>query len=90
LVSSKLFLTPKFSFISAVGLKSLIGEDKYKELLQIKPSHSLVFVIDQSGSMAAELPIIAQESKAIIQNASASSNAPENYILVTFSDPGIH
>jgi hypothetical protein len=53
----------------------LIGEDKYKELLQIKPSHSLVFVIDQSGSMAAVLPIIAQESKAIIQNASASSNA---------------
>ena len=68
----------------------MIKEDKYKELLQINPSHSLVFVIDQSGSMAAELPIIAQESKAIIQNASVSSNAPENYILVTFSDPGIN
>ena len=79
-----------FLICSAVGLHSWIGEDKYKELLQIKPSHSLVFVIDQSGSMAAELPIIAQESKAIIQNASVSSNAPENYILVTFSDPGIN
>ena len=67
----------------------MIGEDKYKELLQITPSHSLVFVIDQSGSMAAELPIIAQESRKIIQNASASSNSPANYILVTFSDPGI-
>ncbi|XP_052092523.1 von Willebrand factor A domain-containing protein 7-like [Mytilus californianus] len=69
------------------GIRHLISKEKFMNLLQLDSSYSLVFVIDTSGSMVSDLPTIIQESKSIIQTASTVSNAPSNYILVTFSDP---
>lgn len=53
------------------------------------PGLSVVFVIDDTGSMGEEIREAAQHSIDIVNQAKIlGSNGPSNYILSTFNDPG--
>lgn len=73
---------------SAYGLRALVGDDKFQDLLQIRAGNSLVFVIDTTGSMGKDIAAVMNKTKEIVQETRGTPNAPYNYILVTFNDPG--
>ncbi|XP_062590451.1 von Willebrand factor A domain-containing protein 7-like [Saccostrea cucullata] len=78
------------------GLLSIIGLDKTLSLLGmdyknpcyscLSPSLSVVFVIDDTGSMSQEILETSTRSISIV-NQAQTSTAPFNYILSTFNDP---
>lgn len=50
---------------------------------------SLTFVIDVTGSMSNDIKEAKRATKKIVIEAKDSQFVPENYVLVTFSDPGV-
>ena len=66
----------------------MVGDDKFQDLLQIRAGNSLVFVIDTTGSMGKDIAAVMNKTKEIVQETQGTPNAPYNYILVTFNDPG--
>ncbi|XP_013386188.1 von Willebrand factor A domain-containing protein 7-like isoform X3 [Lingula anatina] len=69
------------------GLRTLIGDQKFKELFQIGSMVSMVFVIDDTGSMADEIDAVKDECIRVVETTSGTVRAPFNYILSTFNDP---
>ncbi|OWF51464.1 von Willebrand factor A domain-containing protein 7 [Mizuhopecten yessoensis] len=79
---TKYFLTDPVN-----GILKAIGNDKFEELLQLRPGNSLVFVIDISGSMGSVVQAVKTKTQEIINLTKGTGLQPYNYILVTFSDP---
>lgn len=86
--------------ITDTGLLSVLGLDKFKELLGMNyknpcynclaPGLSVVFVIDDTGSMSGEIREATQISIDIVNQAKfLGSNGPSNFILSTFNDPSM-
>ncbi|XP_061178318.1 uncharacterized protein LOC133186947 [Saccostrea echinata] len=74
------------------GLLSLIGEEVFRDVFGIRTREeivktSLTFVIDVTGSMGDDIAAVVKATKKIVYEAKDSQFVPENYILVTFSDP---
>lgn len=98
--------TDPFSLINSTsyhlgtGLLSILGLSKFKEVFGmayknpcyncLAPGLSVVFVIDDTGSMSEEIGSATKVSVDIVNQASLlGPNGPSNYILSTFNDPGI-
>ncbi|XP_019616853.1 PREDICTED: von Willebrand factor A domain-containing protein 7-like [Branchiostoma belcheri] len=79
--------TTNFFIAPGYGLLSQIGDDKFKEVLNLGSGNSMVFVIDVSGSMSDDVAAVRQESIQLVQSTLGTATAPYNYILSTFSDP---
>lgn len=78
------------TFLADIGIINELQVDKFIQIFGLVKRYqtSFGFVIDDTGSMG---PIIAQVRKAcidIVTNVLGTANAPSNYILVTFNDPG--
>lgn len=70
------------------GLRYVVGEEQFQDLLQIRAGNSLVFVIDTTGSMGKDIAAVQTKTAEIVRETQGTANAPYNYILVTFNDPG--
>ena len=81
-------IKPTFKIIIAYGIRHIVGDEVFQDLLQLRKGNSLVFVIDTTGSMGKDLAAVQQKTKEIVQETQGTANAPYNYILVTFNDPG--
>lgn len=73
---------------------SLIGAEAYRDVFGLRTREdvvktSLTFVIDVTGSMGDDIKAVIAATKNIVNEAKDSDFVPENYILVTFSDPGL-
>ena len=66
----------------------MVGNEKFQDLLQLRAGNSLVFVIDTTSSMGKDLAAVQQKTAEIVKETAGTPNAPYNYILVTFNDPG--
>lgn len=86
--------------IVGTGLLSVLGIEKFKEVMGMSYKNpcynclasglSVVFVIDDTGSMSGEIREATQHSIDIVNAANQlGSNGPSNFILSTFNDPGI-
>ena len=76
------------------GLLSLVGEEVFRDVFGIRTREdvvhtSLTFVIDVTGSMGDDIQAVITATQRIVTEAKDSNFVPENYILVTFSDPGL-
>ncbi|XP_062573736.1 von Willebrand factor A domain-containing protein 7-like [Saccostrea cucullata] len=74
------------------GLLSLMGEEVFRDVFGIRTREdivktSLTFVIDVTGSMGDDIKAVIKATQKIVYEAKDSQFVPENYILVTFSDP---
>lgn len=83
---------------NGTGLLSVLGIEKFKEVMGMSyknpcynclaPGLSVVFVIDDTGSMSGEIMQATQHSIDIVNQAKLlGSNGPSNFILSTFNDP---
>ncbi|KAK3607797.1 hypothetical protein CHS0354_031297 [Potamilus streckersoni] len=70
------------------GLETILGDEVFQDVLQLRPGASLVFVIDTTGSMGKDLAAVQQKTQEIVRETYHTVNQPYNYILVTFNDPG--
>jgi hypothetical protein len=71
-----------------------VGEEVFRDVFGIRTREdivktSLTFVIDVTGSMGDDIKAVVRATKKIVNEAKDSQFVPENYILVTFSDPGL-
>lgn len=76
------------------GLLSLVGEEVFRDVFGIRTREdvvhtSLTFVIDVTGSMGDDIQAVITATQRIVTEAKDSNFVPENYVLVTFSDPGL-
>ena len=76
------------------GLHQLMGEETFRDVFSIRTREdiiktSLTFVIDVTGSMGDDINGVKTATKNIVNEAKDSAFVPKNYILVTFSDPGM-
>lgn len=77
------------------GILSLVGEEVFRDVFGIRTREdivktSLTFVIDVTGSMGDDIKAVVRATQKIVNEAKDSKFVPENYILVTFSDPGLY
>ncbi|KAJ8306799.1 hypothetical protein KUTeg_014883, partial [Tegillarca granosa] len=76
----------KYFFIDPTnGLKALIGDEKFQDLLQLQPGKSLVFVIDTKRSISKDIMSIINKTKEKIQEINDNLQKPRNYIMVSSS-----
>lgn len=73
---------------------SLIGAEAFRDVFGLRTREdvvktSLTFVIDVTGSMGDDIEAVVAATQNIVNEAKDSDFVPENYILVTFSDPGL-
>lgn len=73
---------------------SLIGAEAFRDVFGLRTREdvvktSLTFVIDVTGSMGDDIKAVIAATQNIVNEAKDSDFVPENYILVTFSDPGL-
>ena len=76
-----------FSF-SDTGLYNLIGEQKFRKLLNLDVGTSLAFVIDTTGSMSEEIEAVKEAAIDITNTNRETCFAASNYVVVPFNDPG--
>ncbi|MGH0163992.1 UNVERIFIED_CONTAM: hypothetical protein FKN15_046263 [Acipenser sinensis] len=69
------------------GLLDLLGPDLFRKFFNLD-GYSLTFVIDVTGSMGDDIAQVKTTSIDLIKKHANSLDAPYNYILVPFSDPG--
>ncbi|KAK3083786.1 hypothetical protein FSP39_003208 [Pinctada imbricata] len=82
---------------NGTGLLDQIGPDAFNKLLQMHyeepcyqcftPDKSLVFVIDNTGSMGDDIYEVRKKAIEIVTFSQSSATKPFNYILATFNDP---
>ncbi|XP_003218068.3 von Willebrand factor A domain-containing protein 7 [Anolis carolinensis] len=70
------------------GLLSQIGHDTFKKFFNME-GYSLTFAIDTTGSMSNDIQQVKTTCIEILREYSGSPDAPFNYILVPFNDPGV-
>ncbi|CAH1788858.1 unnamed protein product [Owenia fusiformis] len=69
------------------GIREARGDEVYSQYLNLGFGTSLCFVIDTTGSMAADIEAAKSRSKQIVEERAKSSYKPYNYVLVPFNDP---
>ncbi|XP_077777251.1 von Willebrand factor A domain-containing protein 7-like isoform X1 [Podarcis muralis] len=70
------------------GLLDKVGSDTFKKFFSLE-GYSLTFVIDTTGSMSNDIKQAQTTCIELIRKYSSSPDAPFNYILVPFNDPGV-
>jgi len=73
------------------GVLSDMGKDTFMwvySLIVRSSNRSLPFIIDVSGSMTGDIEAVKAECIEFVTNIQNTVNEPENYVLVTFNDPG--
>ena len=73
---------------SDTGLYNLIGEQKFRKLLNLDVGTSLTFVIDTTGSMSDEIEAVREETIDIVNTNRGTCFAASKYVIVPFNDPG--
>ncbi|XP_033629281.1 von Willebrand factor A domain-containing protein 7-like [Asterias rubens] len=69
------------------GLYNLIGEQKFRKLLNLDVGTSLTFVIDTTGSMSDEIEAVREETIDIVNTNRGTCFAASKYVIVPFNDP---
>ncbi|XP_078333510.1 uncharacterized protein LOC111100854 isoform X2 [Crassostrea virginica] len=74
------------------GLQKMMGSEVFRDVFSIHTREnivktSLVFVIDVTGSMGDDIEGVKIATAKFVKEAKDSEFVPNNYILVTFSDP---
>ncbi|XP_046365968.2 von Willebrand factor A domain-containing protein 7-like isoform X2 [Haliotis rufescens] len=69
------------------GLRHVLGNSNYEQLLQLKSGKSIALVLDYSGSMSDEIEAVKTKIGEIINTVSGTINEPSNYIISLFNDP---
>ena len=72
----------------------MMGSEVFRDVFSIHTREnivktSLTFVIDVTGSMGDDIEGVKIATAKIVKEAKDSEFVPNNYILVTFSDPGL-
>ena len=72
----------------------MMGSEVFRDVFSIHTREnivktSLTFVIDVTGSMGDDIEGVKIATAKIVKEAKDSEFVPNNYILVTFSDPGM-
>ncbi|XP_022108810.1 von Willebrand factor A domain-containing protein 7-like isoform X2 [Acanthaster planci] len=80
--------TEDFFYHPATGLYQHIGEQKFRQLLDLDKGTSLTFVIDVSGSMSDEINSVKEETIRLVRLHSETCLAASKYVVAPFSDPG--
>ena len=70
------------------GLYALIGERKFRKLLNLDTGTSLTFVIDTTGSMSDEIQAVKEEAIRLVNIHRGTCLAASKYVVVPFNDPG--
>uniref|UniRef100_UPI00358EEC44 von Willebrand factor A domain-containing protein 7-like n=1 Tax=Myxine glutinosa TaxID=7769 RepID=UPI00358EEC44 len=70
------------------GLLESVGETVFRTLFSLN-GYSLTFVIDDTGSMGDDIEAVKSTCFDILDRFKNSQDAPFNYILVPFNDPGV-
>ena len=87
------------SMLTGTGLLSILGIDKFTKTLGmdyknpcydcLAPGLSVVFVMDDTGSMGDEIKEATRQIVNIVNQVKLLGvNGPSNYVLSTFNDPG--
>lgn len=66
-------------------LKKELGDDKFGNLLGVKDEKTLIFAIDDTGSMGGEINAVRKITREIVKT--RGTNPPVDYILSVFNDP---
>lgn len=74
--------------LSDTGLYNLIGEQKFRKLLNLDVGTSLTFVIDTTGSMSDEIQAVKDQTIELVNTNSGTCLAAFKYVVVPFNDPG--
>ena len=84
------FIFPNLGyFVPDTGLYKLIGELKFRKLLNLDTGTSLTFVIDTTGSMRDEIDAVKQETIEVVKIHSGTCLAPSKYVIAPFNDPSM-
>ncbi|XP_071802034.1 von Willebrand factor A domain-containing protein 7-like isoform X1 [Asterias amurensis] len=79
--------TVDFFYHADTGLYNLIGEQKFRKLLNLDVGTSLTFVIDTTGSMSDEIQAVKDQTIELINTNSGTCLAAFKYVVVPFNDP---
>ncbi|XP_076080109.1 von Willebrand factor A domain-containing protein 7-like [Mytilus galloprovincialis] len=82
--------TEQFLVDHDIGIINDMNADTFVQIFGLvkRRQASFGFVIDDTGSMGDEIEEVRKACIDIITNVFGTPNAPSNYILVTFNDPG--
>ena len=75
------------SLFTDYGLYNIIGEAKFRRLMNIQEGVSLAMVVDDTGSMTDEIEAVKQQTIDIVNDYRHSCIAPSNYVVSPFNDP---
>ena len=70
------------------GIKAIIDDDKFHQLLNLDSGRSVVFVIDDTGSMADEIEAVTNTAAALAQQFGQTCRISLQCIVSPFNDPG--
>nr|XP_039260380.1 IgGFc-binding protein-like [Styela clava] len=71
-----------------LSLYDFVDSDSFASFLNLKLGSSLSFVMDTTGSMAGEIEAAKERVQEIIDATKGTNDAPLNYILMPYNDPG--
>ncbi|XP_061427588.1 von Willebrand factor A domain-containing protein 7-like [Lethenteron reissneri] len=74
---------------SASSVLEELGEKVFMQLFNLE-RHSLVYVVDVTGSMSNDIALVRDKTKEMVLKVANKTEAPETYVLVTFSDPDVY
>ncbi|XP_061427597.1 von Willebrand factor A domain-containing protein 7-like isoform X2 [Lethenteron reissneri] len=80
--------TRDFLVNSAGSVLEQLGEELFMQLFNLE-RHSLVYVVDVTSSMGDDIAFVRDKTKEMVLNVANKTEAPETYVLVTFSDPDV-
>ncbi|XP_033643607.1 von Willebrand factor A domain-containing protein 7-like [Asterias rubens] len=87
-VSTALQATEDFFYHEETGLFKIIGEEKFRKLLNLDVGTSLSFVVDTTASMTDEITAVKQQIIEIVEtHATGTCLAPSKYVIAPFNDP---
>ena len=70
------------------GIKAIINDDKFLQLLNLDSGRSVAFVIDDTGSMGDEIEAVINTAAALVQQFGQSCRTSIQCIVSPFNDPG--
>ncbi|XP_038075974.1 von Willebrand factor A domain-containing protein 7-like [Patiria miniata] len=79
--------TEDFFYHPETGLYRLIGEQKFRKLLNLDAGTSLTFVIDVSGSMSDDVAAVKEETIRLVGLHGETCLAASKYVVAPFNDP---
>ena len=70
------------------ALDGEIADERFRRLFNLGTGATLAFVIDDTGSMSDEIAAVKAEAIEIVEKTKGTNDAPLNYVVVPFNDPG--